>query len=94
MVKLYKRATYFYAMPLVLLLFAMVSSEEEIVLIVFLLSLFPFSVVGLIYTMKGLRLASHSNDYEKKDVGFANLTLGLILFVFGLLALGFVYIRT
>ncbi|TGE10134.1 hypothetical protein EU556_04740 [Hymenobacter fodinae] len=81
-------------MPIVLVLLALVGVGEDIVLGVLFLSLFPLAVTGLVYTVKALRLASKSNDYEKKDVGYANLVLGLILAGFGLLALGFAYMMT
>jgi hypothetical protein len=78
----------------VLLLLAIVGVAEGLFAGLFFLALFPLAVAGLVFTIKGLRLSSYSNDYEKKDVGYANLLLGLILSALGLLALGFAYIST
>lgn len=57
-----------------------------------LLSLLPAGVAGLIFTEKGLKIAFTSNDYEKKDIGYANLIMGIIYIVAGLLALGLGYL--
>lgn len=58
------------------------------------LSLLPEGVVGLLFTLCGLRLALRSGDYEKKDIGSANLITGLILAVGGLIGLGLASMMT
>ncbi|TGD81239.1 hypothetical protein [Hymenobacter wooponensis] len=90
-VKLYKRATYCYALPFIFLILAVIGIGEGLFLGVFCLSLLPLAVTGLVFTGRGLRLSSRSGDYEKKDVGFANVILGVILGGLGLLALGLAY---
>jgi hypothetical protein len=80
--------------PFVLILLALIGIGEEVLVGIGFLSTFPLALAGLLFTVKGLRLASQSNDYEKKDVGYANLVLGLILATSGLMALGFAYITT
>jgi hypothetical protein len=92
--ELYKRALYCYGLPLVFLALVMAGVAEGLFSGLFLLSLFPLAVAGLVFTGKGLRLSSQTNDREKKDIGYANLIMGLILSVIGLLAFGFAYIRT
>lgn len=72
----------------------MAGIDEGLFLGGFLLSLLPLAVAGLVFTRKGLRLSSESNNREKKDVGFASLVLGLILGDLGLLALGCAYVGT
>jgi hypothetical protein len=59
-----------------------------------LLSLFPVGIVGLVFTIKGLRLAFRSGDYKKKDIGYANLIMGIILTAGGLLGLSLAYVMT
>jgi hypothetical protein len=93
-VKLYRRATYCYALPFVFLVLALVGISEGVFLGAFFVGLLPLAVAGLYLTATGLRLSFDSNDYEKKDVGYANLLLGLILSAVGLMALGFAYLGT
>ncbi|WP_345223759.1 hypothetical protein [Hymenobacter koreensis] len=56
-----------------------------------LLLLLPLSAVGLFLTWRGFQLARRSGDTEKKDVGYANLILGVILLGLGLVGLGLAY---
>jgi hypothetical protein len=59
-----------------------------------LLSLLPAGVMGLFFTSKGLKLAFQSGDYQKKDIGYANLIMGLVLAGVGVIGLGLVYMMT
>ena len=87
----YKKASYCYAAPLGLLLLGFIAF---IFATLALLLLLPLSIAGLFFTKRGLALAVKSGDQEKMDVGHANLTLGIILAVLGLLSLGFCYVVT
>ncbi|QHT71287.1 hypothetical protein GXP67_33850 [Rhodocytophaga rosea] len=57
-----------------------------------LLGLLLAAIASLFFTVKGLRIAFKTNDYEKKDIGYANLIMGVIYCIAGLLALGYTYI--
>ncbi len=97
--KNYTIAVYCYLIPLGFLgLYFLESSTLKLTGAFFmattLLSLLPVGVVGLFFTVKGLRLAFQSGDYEKKDMGYANLILGLILVLGGLIGLGFAYVMS
>lgn len=96
--KYYTIAVYSYVMPLVLLGLYVVDSLTFNLAFFFLpltlLSLFPIGAIGLVFTIKGLRLAFHSSDYQKKDTGYANLIMGLILAGGGLIGLGLMYVMT
>lgn len=92
--KLYKYALCCYALPFVFLVAAVLGIGEGILLGGFFVGLFPFAVGGTVLTIFGMRLSVQTNDREKKDIGYANLLLGLILAAVGLLALGFAYLRT
>ena len=54
-------------------------------------SLLPAGCIGLYFTIKGLRLAFKNKDYEKKDSGYANLIMGIVIVLAGLLAAGILY---
>ncbi|UOQ65534.1 hypothetical protein [Hymenobacter volaticus] len=76
------------------LILAMLGIGEGLFLGGFFVGLFPLAAGGIIFTVLGMRLSIRTNDREKKDIGYANLILGLILFVVGLLAFCFAYMRT
>lgn len=92
-VKNYKLATYCYATPFVCLLLGFI---HFMFFPLFLITLFPLGVAGMFFTRRGLSLAVKSGDREKKDVGYANVTLGIIVLVAGagLIGLVLIYIRT
>ena len=84
-VSYYKKATYCYAAPFVLLvLFFPVG----------LMTLLPLSLAGLYFTKCGLALATKNGDQEKKDVGNANLLLGAIILTLGLIGLALALLMT
>lgn len=90
-VKSYKIAIYCYAAPFVSLLLGVV---HFVFFPLFLLSLFPLGIAGMYFTKRGLSIAIKSGDIQKKDVGYANVTLGIIILVLGLLGLAFVFVMT
>ena len=61
-------------------------------LLLTLLTVMPCSIIGLYFSFKGFKLSSSLGNLEKKDVGYANILLGIILFVVGLLSTGFAYV--
>jgi len=87
----YRKATYCYASPFSLLLIGFVIPFSAFL---GLLSLLPLGVAGLFFTRRGLALAVSSGDREKKDVGYANLILGVIILGLGLLWLAIAYAMT
>jgi hypothetical protein len=87
-VSCYKRATYCYAAPFCLMVLGFIL--PDFVGAAFLLTLLPSGLAGLFFTKRGLSLSTRSGDREKKDVGYANLILGVIILVLGLLALGLI----
>ncbi|UOQ70670.1 hypothetical protein [Hymenobacter cellulosilyticus] len=97
--KLYKTALYSYSAPFALagggLLASFVSDEaERFFFAAAALSLLPLVIVGLVCTIIGLRVAFATSDYQKKDIGYANLIMGLILFALAFLGMGFAYLMT
>jgi hypothetical protein len=87
-VSFYKKATYCYAAPFALLLLAFV---WEFAVWLFLFIILPSSIAGLFFTTRGLALARKSRDTEKKDVGYANVVLGGIALLVGLLVWALAY---
>jgi len=57
----------------------------------FLGGMLPLGAIGLVCTGLGLRLAFQDNDYQKKDIGYANMLMGLLLVAVGLLSLGLMF---
>lgn len=62
-------------------------------LLLALATLLPFGLAGLFFTKRGLALSIKSDDRQKKDVGYANLVLGSIILIIGLLVVAFAYAR-
>ena len=87
-VRYYKKATYCYATPFVLIVLSFLAPFSGGL---GLFALLPSGLVGLFFTKCGLALSAKSGDREKKDVGYANLVLGSIILILGLLALAFIY---
>jgi hypothetical protein len=87
-VRYYKKATYCYAIPFGLLV---LSFLVPFLFALWLFTLLPAGLAGLFFTKRGLVLAAKSGDREKKDVGYANLVLGITILILGLLALAFIY---
>ncbi|PJJ60180.1 hypothetical protein [Hymenobacter chitinivorans] len=93
--KLYRTAIYAYSAPFALLLLQLLA-PNKIGTVFFAASLFSLPllvVVGLRCTILGLRLAFKTNDYQKKDLGYANLIMGLILAGLAVIGLGFAFLR-
>lgn len=90
-ISFYKKATYSYLTPLGLVLLGFL---WDFFLLLALFTLLPCSLIGLYFTRAGFALASKQGDLEKKDVGYANMLLGAILFVLSLLSIGFAYMMT
>ena len=57
-----------------------------------ILSLLTCGCVGLFFSARGMGMAFKNKDYPKKDVGYANLLMGLIVATAGVLAMGFIYL--
>jgi di/tricarboxylate transporter len=95
--KQYQLAVYSYLAPVGLLGLYFVDAytfkvTDALFLAVALMSLLPSGCVGLFFTGKGIAMAVKNNDYEKKDTGYANLTMGIIIVIAGLLAAGLAYV--
>lgn len=90
-VNFYKKATYTFLVPLGFLLFGFL---WDYFLILSLLIILPCSIIGLYFTRNGFRLATKQGDLEKKDVGYANMWVGVILFGLGLLGAGLAFMAT
>lgn len=95
--KCYRIAVYSYLMPLgfsgLYLLDSIIFGLTKIFFLAIALgSLLPVAIIGLFFTVKGLIIAFKSNHYEKKDMGYTNLLMGIILFVGGILGFGLAYL--
>lgn len=97
--RFYKIALYAYISPIILLGISILDSctldlAASYFLPAFIFTLLPSGVVGIIFTIFGSKISFKEKDYEKKDTGYANLIMGIVMSVIGLLASGFIYMRS
>jgi hypothetical protein len=95
--KNYRIAVLSYSLPFISLFLYMLDSSTfnltgMYFFVFFLLGALPLGIVGLFFTVKGLIISRKSNDYVKKDIGYANLTMGIIMAAGGMLGFGFMYV--
>ena len=95
--RLYRLAVYSYITPFLSLALYILDSvtfgiTQMLFFVLFLVGLFPLGTLGLVYTIRGLKISFSTKDYQKKDIGYANLLAGLIMIVAGLVGLGLIYI--
>ena len=88
-VRYYKIATYSYLTPIG---FVLLGFLLDFFLLLALLTALPCSIIGFYFTFKGFRLSRLQDNSEKKDVGYANILLGIILFIVGLFGAGYAYV--
>ena len=58
----------------------------------FLISLIPFGILGLIFTAKGMIEAKKKKNSLNKDIGIAALAAGILIVVGGTIGLLLVYV--
>ncbi|RSK31669.1 hypothetical protein [Hymenobacter metallilatus] len=85
----YEKASYSYFTPVAFVLLGFVL---DFFLPLALLTALPCSVIGLYFSYKGFKASGRLGYLEKKDVGYANILLGILLFVAGLVSAGFAYV--
>ncbi|MBD0296602.1 MAG: hypothetical protein ICV84_15620 [Flavisolibacter sp.] len=95
--KQYRLAIYSYLSPVGLFGLHIVDAytfrlTDALFFAVAVLSLLPSGCAGLFFTAKGIAMAVKNNDYQKKDIGYANLTMGIIIVIAGLLGAGLAYV--
>ncbi|MFT2010219.1 hypothetical protein ACMA1I_16210 [Pontibacter sp. 13R65] len=93
----YRIAVYSFIIPFLFLVLYLIDSwtfnfTNIFFLAVFIISLFPSGITGLLFTYKGLRRLFKENNYEKKDIGYANLIMGIIITGCGIVGLGLAYL--
>ena len=87
--KSYKIAVCCYAAPVG---FLALSTVFSFFFPLFLLGFFPLGAASTAYSIAGLKLAFKNNDHQKKDIGYANLLLGIIMVTVGTLLVALVYL--
>ena len=87
----YRKATYCYFIPFGL---AVIGALLNFFLLLALLTLLPAGILGLYFTRRGLLLAGKSGDREKKDVGYVNVLLGILVLGLGIVGVGIAYVAT
>lgn len=90
--QLYRTALCCYVFPFFFILLMIIDvntfhATDAFFFFVFLFSIFPLSIVGLVFNMLGLRLSRKMNHVHKKNIGYANLMLGIPMFIVGLFGL-------
>jgi len=90
--KLYRTALFCYLSPSLFVAWIIIDfntfhATDLLFFVIFLLSILPLSIIGLIYNILGLRLSRKMNLVHKKNIGYTNLMLGMPMFLIGLLGL-------
>jgi len=90
--KLYRIALFCYLSPFFFILLLIIDvitfqATDAFFFFVFLFSIFPLSIVGLVFNIFGLRRSRKMNLIHKKNIGYTNLMLGIPMFLSGLLGL-------
>ena len=88
--KFYRLALICYTGPLILFPIGLVS---ELTHGLGIISVFPLSLIGITYTVLGFKISVKHHDIEKKDIGYANLLLGLVMTLVGALIFAFLFIK-
>lgn len=93
----YKLAVIFYLAPLVWFVLGLIDGLTFDLTGMFfvstaMLSLIPSGCIGLFFSITGMVMAFKNNDYQKKDIGYANLLMGIIMVITGFIAAGFIYV--
>ncbi|MDJ1473543.1 hypothetical protein [Xanthocytophaga flava] len=95
--KQYQWAMYSYLAPVVLFVLYLIDANifgltKMFFFAISLMSLIPSACVGLFFTVRGVVMVFKTNDYQKKDIGYANLLMGIIMAFAGVIAVGFLYV--
>ena len=95
--KYYRIAVYSYVLPFILLGLYIIDSStfdltEMFFFAAFLISLLPLGALGLACSIYGMVLSNRVNNNIKKDIGYANLIMGIIITMGGFLGMAIAYL--
>jgi len=95
--KLYQIALFFYFFPFLYIVWLVIDSNlfhvsDLLTFVFFLLSILPLSIAGLISNILGLHLSRKINHIDKKNIGYADLLIGISMFVSGLFGLAIPFV--
>ena len=95
--KCYRIAVYSYILPFILLGQYIIDSStfdltEMFLFAAFWISLLPLGALGMACSIYGMVLSNRVNNNIKKDIGYANLIMGIIIIIGGLVGMGLAYL--
>lgn len=95
----YRLAVYSFVLPFAFLGLFMIDSwtfglTNSFFLALFSICLLPAGIIGLFFNYKGYRIAHKEHHNIKKDIGYANFIMGLIILFCGVLGFGIAYVMT
>ena len=92
--RLYRVALICYLIPFLFLCISFLSNPEILFWKMFLLGMFPFGLLGLLFTIIGIINASRNKNYHKRTRGYYSLFLGIIVVAGGILGWMVLYLET
>jgi hypothetical protein len=95
--KRYKTALLCYVFPFFFIVLLIIDintfhATDAFFFLVFLFSILPLSIVGLVFNIFGLKLSRKINHMPKKNIGYTNLMLGIPIFLIGIFALALTFV--
>ncbi len=91
---LYRMSLVCYLIPFLSLSIFFIINTEIIFWKIFLLGMFPFGLLGLLFTIIGIINASHSKNQQKRATGYYSLFMGIIVVAGGILGWMLLYIAS
>jgi len=83
--RLYSMALVCYVIPFLFLGFFYLTNTEVLFWKMFLLGMFPFGLLGLLFTIIGIINASRYKNYQKRTAGYYSLFIGIVVVAGGIL---------
>lgn len=90
--RLYRMALICYVIPFLFLGFFYLTTTEVLFWKIFLLGMFPFGLLGLLFTIIGIINASRYKDHQKRTAGYYSLFMGIVVVAGGILGWMLLYL--
>ncbi|MFK8044146.1 MAG: hypothetical protein AB8B72_01525 [Crocinitomicaceae bacterium] len=93
----FKLSRALYLAPFIIFLLFLIDSwtfgfTEMLLFGSFLMSILPFAVIGVVFSINGLLRTKRNSSNLNKDIGYLELVIGLSLCLLGIIAWGVIYI--
>ena len=92
--RLYRMALVCYVIPFLFLGVYYLTATEVLFWKMFLLGMFPFGLLGLLFTIIGIIQASRYKNYQKRTAGYYSLFMGIVVVAGGILGWMVLYLAS